>query len=95
MVEIAKKDEEEKIGSIKLSKNHKLAISKLVSLPEWNYIEDWFRQRQLQIATTGITLAQTETELFKFKGKVEESRHSVLSLRKVAEDYRKSEKKDS
>lgn len=92
---IVAKDKEEKIGAIKLTKNHKLAIAKIIDLPEWNYIEDWFRQRQTQIATTGISVAQDALELHQFKGKAAESRHSVLSLRKIAEDYRTSTDKNS
>lgn len=85
MGEIAKK-EEPKIGEIRLTEAQKIAIAKLIDTPEWEVFEKWFRMRQTNIATTGITAATDGESLYFYKGMAHESRQTVQMLRKIRND---------
>lgn len=85
--------DEKKIGSITLSRAQKLAIAKIVRMPEYKVIEEWYRQRQTNLAVSALALAQTDTDLYFFKGKVAESRHGVLAIRQVVKDLQEEDDK--
>lgn len=90
------RDDEQKLGSIILTKDEKLLLSKFLDTPTWDVImKVWRKQRMMQLAVTSINTAGSHEALIGFQGQLKELDIIEKSLRKIVVDFNKSEKAES
>lgn len=87
-------DDEYRVGSITLTKEEKVELSKLVGTRVWDIIKyAYAKQRLVQIASASINAAQNENDLWWYKGKASECNYIIKSIESIVRDFNQEEAK--
>lgn len=86
-------DETKKLGTIEFTKDEKVALAKLVDSRVWDILKGpYTKQRLMQIAVTGLNMAQTNEELDRYKGRAAEANHMLKEIEQIVKDFQQAEK---
>lgn len=85
-------DSEQRLGTITLTRSEKVELSKLVGTKVWEIIKyAYVKQRLMQIAVTSINGAQTENDLWWYKGKASEADNIIKGIERIVKEFNKEE----
>lgn len=85
-------DDEKKVGQIDFTAAEKRELLKLVSSPGWGIVKAvYVKQRLVQVAVAGLNVAQSDADLFFYKGKAAEVDYMVKTIEAAAKSLQKEE----